>query len=43
MANKYNYNIGEIIMSQQHYEPEFKKKIVHLHLEEGSTLQSPSA
>lgn len=30
-------------MSQQHYELEFKKKLVHLHLEEGSTLQSPSA
>ena len=27
-------------MSQQHYEPEFKKKLVRLHLEEGRTLQS---
>ena len=43
MANKYNYKTGEIIMSQQHYEPEFKKKLVHLHLEEGRTLQSLSA
>ncbi len=24
----------------QHYEPEFKKKIVRLHLEEGRTIQS---
>ena len=23
----------------KHYEPEFKKKIVHLHLEEGRTIQ----
>ena len=30
-------------MSQQHYEPEFKKKLVRLHLEEGHTLQSLSA
>ena len=30
-------------MSQQHYEPEFKKKLVRLHLEEGRTLQSLSA
>ena len=29
-------------MSQQHYEPEFKKKLVRLHLEEGHTLQNPS-
>ena len=45
MTNKYNYNyeIGETIMSQQHYEPEFKKKLVRLHLEEGRTLQSLSA
>ncbi len=44
MTNKYNYKIGEfIIMSQQHYEPEFKKKLVRLHLEEGRTLQSLSA
>ena len=43
MTNKYNYEIGEIIMSQQHYEPEFKKKLVRLHLEEGCTLQSLSA
>ena len=43
MTNKYNYKIGEfIIMSQQHYEPEFKKKLVRLHLEEGRTLQSLS-
>ena len=41
--NKYNYEIGEIIMSHQHYEPEFKKKLVRLHLEEGRTLQSLSA
>ena len=26
-----------------HYEPEFKKKIVHLHLEEGHTLKGLSA
>ena len=31
VTNKYNYKIGEIIMSQQHYEPEFKKKLVRLH------------
>ena len=43
MTNKYNYEIGEIIMSQQHYEPEFKKKLVRLHLEEWRTLQSFSA
>ena len=43
MTNKYNYEIGEIIMSHQHYEPEFKKKLVRLHLEEGRTLQSLSA
>ena len=30
-------------MSHQHYEPEFKKKLVHLHLKEGRTLQSLSA
>ena len=30
-------------MSQQHYEPKFKKKLVRLHLEEGCTLQSLSA
>ena len=30
-------------MSQQHYEPEFKKKLVRLHFEEGRTLQSLSA
>ena len=30
-------------MSQQHYEPEFKKKLVRLHLEEGRTLKSLSA
>ena len=30
-------------MSQQHYEPKFKKKLVRLHLEEGRTLQSLSA
>ena len=30
-------------MSHQHYEPEFKKKLVRLHLEEGRTLQSLSA
>ena len=42
MTNKYNYEIGEIIMSHQHYEPEFKKKLVRLHLEEGRTLQSLS-
>ena len=30
-------------MSHQHYEPEFKKKLVRLHLEEGHTLQSLSA
>ena len=29
-------------MSHQHYEPEFKKKLVRLHLEEGRTLQSLS-
>ena len=29
-------------MSQQHYEPKFKKKLVRLHLEEGRTLQSLS-
>ena len=28
---------------QQHYEPEFKKKLIRLHLEEGRTLQSISA
>lgn len=28
--------------NQQHYEPEFKKKIVRLHIEEGRTLQSLS-
>lgn len=27
---------------QQHYEEEFKKKIVRLHLEEGRTLKSLS-
>ncbi len=43
MINKYNYEIGEIITSQQHYEPEFKKKLVRLHLEERRTLQSLSA
>jgi ISCps2, transposase orfB len=43
VTNKYNYEIGEIIMSHQHYEPEFKKKLVRLHLEEGRTLQSLSA
>ena len=43
MTNKYNYEIGEIIMSHQHYEPEFKKKLVRLHLEEGRTLKSLSA
>ena len=44
VTNKYNYKIGEfIIMSQQHYEPKFKKKLVRLHLEEGRTLQSLSA
>lgn len=44
VTNKYNYKIGEfIIMSQQHYEPEFKKKLVRLHLEEVRTLQSLSA
>ena len=43
MTNKYNYEIGEFIVSQQHYEPEFKKKLVRLHLEEGRTLQSLSA
>ena len=42
MTNKYNYEIGDFIMSQQHYEPEFKKKLVRLHLEEGHTLQNPS-
>ena len=41
--NKYNYEIGEIIMSHQHYEPEFKKKLVRLHLDEERTLQSLSA
>ena len=30
-------------MSHQHYEPEFKKKLVCLQLEEGRTLQSLSA
>ena len=32
-------------MSQmsKHYEPEFKKKIVRLHLEEGRTLKSLAA
>ena len=30
-------------MSQQHYEPEFKKKLVRLHLDEERTLQSLSA
>ena len=32
-------------MSQmsKHYEPEFKKKIVHLHLEEGRTLKGLAA
>lgn len=30
-------------MSQQYYELEFKKKLVHLHLGEGRTLQSLSA
>ena len=30
-------------MSQQHYKPEFKKKLVRLHLEEGRTIQSLSA
>ena len=29
-------------MSHQHCEPEFKKKLVRLHLEEGRTLQSLS-
>ena len=27
----------------KHYEPEFKKKIVHLHLEEGRTIQGLAA
>ena len=27
----------------KHYEPEFKKKIVHLHLEEGHTIQGLAA
>ena len=27
---------------QEHYEPEFKKKLVRLHIEEGRTLQSLS-
>ncbi len=27
----------------KHYEPEFKKKIVHLHLEEGCTIQGLAA
>ena len=27
-------------MSQKHYEPEYKKKVVKLHLEEGRTLKS---
>ena len=43
MTNKYNYEIEEIIMSHQHYGPEFKRKLVRLHLEEGRTLQSLSA
>ena len=30
-------------MSQQHYESEFKEKLVRLHLKEGRTLQSLSA
>ena len=27
----------------KHYEPEFKKKIVHLHLEEGRIIQGLAA
>ena len=30
-------------MSQQHYEKEFKKNVVRLHIEEGRTLKSLSA
>ena len=30
----------DIIQVKSHYEIEFKKKIVHLHLEEGRTLKA---
>ena len=32
-----------MLQMSNHYEPEFKKKIVHLHLEEGRSLKSLAA
>ena len=32
-----------MLQMNQHYEPEFKKKIVHLHLEEGRSLKGLAA
>ena len=32
-----------MLQMNQHYEPEFKKKIVRLHMEEGRTYQSITA
>lgn len=32
-----------MLQMQQHYEPEFKKKIVRLHLEDGRTLKGLAA
>ena len=32
-----------MLQMNKHYEPEFKKKIVHLHLEEGRTIQGLAA
>lgn len=32
-----------MLQMNQHYEPEFKKKIVRLHLEEGRTLKGLAA
>ena len=32
-----------MLQMNKHYEPEFKKKIVHLHLEEGRTIQGLTA
>ncbi len=32
-----------MLQMNKHYEPEFKKKIVHLYLEEGHTVQGIEA
>ena len=32
-----------MLQINKHYEPEFKKKILHLHLEEGRTIQGLAA